>query len=97
MRQHSNESYNKRRIKMTRGRKRSKRTEENGIRASRRYKLVMCDMSKKYRFRNNFVDIVIVLIFDTALAYFNIYRKVTFCDNYRNIEEYFDKSTAFSV
>ena len=35
----------------------------------------MCDISKKYRFRDNFVDIVIVLIFDTALADFNIYRK----------------------
>ena len=57
----------------------------------------MCDISKKYRFRDKFVDIIIVSIFDIALAYFNIYRKVTFCDNYRNIEEYFDKSTAFSV
>ena len=59
--------------------------------------VVMCDISKKYRFRDNFVDIVIVSIFDTALADFDIYRKVIFCDNYRNIEEYFDKSTAFSV
>ena len=38
-------------------------------------KLVMCDISKKYRFRNNFVDIVTVSIFDTALADFDIYRK----------------------
>ena len=37
--------------------------------------LVMCDISKKYRFRDNFVDIVIVSIFDTALADFDIYRK----------------------
>ena len=37
--------------------------------------IVMCDISKKYRFRDNFVDIVIVLIFDTALADFDIYRK----------------------
>ena len=36
--------------------------------------VVMCDISKKYRFRNNFVDIVIISIFDTALADFNIYR-----------------------
>ena len=57
----------------------------------------MCDISKKYRFRDNFVDIVIVSIFDTVLADFDIYRKGIFFDNYRNIEEYFDKSTAFSV
>ena len=37
--------------------------------------LVMCDISKKYRFHDNFVDIVIVSIFDTALADFDIYRK----------------------
>ena len=54
----------------------------------------MCDISKKYRFRDNFVDIVIVSIFDTALADFDIYRKGNIL---RNIEEYFDKSTAFSV
>ena len=47
----------------------------------------MCDISKKYRFHNNFVDIVIVSIFDTTLADFDIYQKVIFCDNYRNIEE----------
>ena len=35
----------------------------------------MCDISKKYRFRNNFVDIVTVSIFDTALTDFDIYRK----------------------
>ena len=35
----------------------------------------MCDISKKYRFRDNFVDIVIVSIFDTALADFDIYQK----------------------
>ena len=57
----------------------------------------MCDISKKYQFRDNFVDIVIVSIFDTALADFDIYRKGNICDNYQNIEEYFDKSTAFSV
>ena len=28
--------------------------------------LVMCDILKKYRFRDNFVDIVIVSIFDTS-------------------------------
>ena len=56
--------------------------------------VVMCDISKKYRFRDNFVDIVIVSIFDTALADFDIYRKVIFFDNYRNID---DKFTAFSV
>ena len=39
------------------------------------YMVVMCDISKKYRFRDNFVDIVIVSIFDTALADFDIYRK----------------------
>ena len=33
----------------------------------------MCDISKKYLFRDNFVDIV--SIFDTALADFDIYRK----------------------
>ena len=55
----------------------------------------MCNISKKYRFRDNFV--VIVLIFNTALADFDSYRKGYICDNYRNIEEYFDKSTAFSV
>ena len=37
--------------------------------------VVMCDISKKYRFRNNFVNIVIISIFDTALADFDIYRK----------------------
>ena len=37
--------------------------------------LVMCNISKKYRFCDNFVDIVIVSIFDTALADFDIYRK----------------------
>ena len=36
---------------------------------------MMCDISKKYRFCDNFVDIVIVLISDTALADFDIYRK----------------------
>ena len=36
--------------------------------------VVMCDISKKYRFHDNFVDIVIVSIFDTALADFDIYR-----------------------
>ena len=63
------------------------------------YVLVMCNISKKYQFRNNFVDIVIVSIFYTALADFDLYRNgnILFCDNYRNIEEYFDKSTAFSV
>ena len=35
--------------------------------------IVMCDISKKYRFRDNFVDIIIVSIFDTALADFDIY------------------------
>ena len=35
--------------------------------------LVMFDISKKYRFRDNFVDIIIVSIFDTALADFDIY------------------------
>ena len=39
------------------------------------YVLVMCDISKKYRFRDNFVDIVIVSTFDTALEDFDIYRK----------------------
>ena len=39
------------------------------------YWVVMCDISKKYRIRDNFVDIVIVSIFDTALADFDIYRK----------------------
>ena len=58
------------------------------------FSLVMCDISKKDRFRDNFVDIVIISIFDTALADF---EKVIFCDNYGNIEEYFDKSTSFSV
>ena len=33
---------------------------------------------EKYRFRDNFVDIVIVSNFDTALADFNIYQKVIF-------------------
>ena len=50
--------------------------------------LVMCDTSKNIDFA------IILLIFDTALADF---EKVIFCDNYRNIKEYFDKSTAFSV
>ena len=31
-------------------------------------RVVMCDISEKYRFCDNFVDIVIVSIFDTALA-----------------------------
>ena len=44
---------------------------------------------EKYRFCDNFVDIVIISIFNTALADFDIYRNG---DNYRNIEEYFDKS-----
>ena len=35
----------------------------------------MCNISKKYRFWDNFVDIIIVSIFDTALADFDIYRK----------------------
>ena len=61
------------------------------------FTLVMCDISKKYRFCDNFVDIVIVLIFDIAVADFDIYLKGNIFDNYRNIEEYFDKSTAFSV
>ena len=39
------------------------------------FAVVMCDISKKYRFRDNFVDIVIVPIFDTAVADFDIYRK----------------------
>ena len=56
--------------------------------------VVICNISKKYRLRDNFVDIVIVSIFDMALADFNIIEKVIFCNNYRNIKEYFDKSTA---
>ena len=52
---------------------------------------------EKYRFFDNFVDIVIVSIFDTALADFDIYRKGNICNNYQNIVEHFYKSTAFSV
>ena len=46
-----------------------------GMCASTMSTVVMCDISKKYRFRDNFVDTVIVSIFDTALADFDIYRK----------------------
>ena len=37
--------------------------------------VVMCDILKKYRFRDNFVNIVIISIFDTVLADVDIYRK----------------------
>ena len=36
----------------------------------------------------------IILNFDTAFVDLNIYQK---CDNYGNIEDYFDKYTEFSV